>query len=104
MELGSPVRKTAVPGTRGGGFLSRLRDEVEERNFQAPGLLEQDAGAAAPCQHHQHQEDAERQRDPAALEDFQEIGGEEGGVDEQEGRDQRDGGRADSSSRRGGRR
>ena len=93
MELGSPVRKTAVPGTRGGGFLSRLREQVEERDFQASGLVEQDAGAAAPGQHHQHQEDAERHRDPAALDEFQEVGGEEGGVDEQERRDQGDGGR-----------
>ena len=49
-------------------LLLEARDEVEKRNFQAPRLLEKDTAAASPAEHDQHQEDAERDREPAALE------------------------------------
>ena len=66
-KSGSLVRNTAVPGTTCGGFFSRLCTSVLERHFGAARLLHQDAGAAPPGHHHQHDEAAERHRQPGAL-------------------------------------
>ena len=63
-------------------------DEIVERGFEPARLGEQNAGAAPPRIHHQHHQAAERQRHPAALNDFEHIGRQEGQIDQEERHDQ----------------
>ncbi len=91
-KSGSLVRNTAVPGTMCGDFFSRLCDQGFDRNFGAAGLLHQDAGAAAPGGHRQHDESPEQHRQPGALTELQQRCDQKRAVDDRK--------RADQQSRR----
>ena len=88
---GSLVRNTAVPGTRCGGFFSSI---ATSRSSGISCRRVFSNSRRVPRRQvyitHHHQA-AERERHPAALDDLEQIGAEEGQVDEQERHHQRGG-------------
>jgi len=71
------VRKTAVPGTRWGGFFSSIATSAASGVSSRRVFSVNRRVAAPPGIHHRHQHGAERQRHPAALDDLKQIGAEE---------------------------
>ena len=68
--------------------LLKHRHQVGQRELELARFLEQKPAAAPPGVHQEHDDGAERQRHPAALEYFQEVGREESEVEKQKRRDQ----------------
>ena len=69
-------------------FLEAL-DQIEQRHFGAPGLVDQDGGATAPRPDQACHQDSEQHRDPGALQQLQKVGGEERQIDHDQRQDQR---------------
>ena len=63
--------------------------QIVERRLEPAGFLEQEPRAAPPRVHHQHDDAAERQRHPAALDDLEHVGGKKSQIDEEERQHQR---------------
>ena len=62
--------------------------QIVERGLEPAGLVEQKPRAAPPRIHHEHDDDAERERHPAAFDDLEHVGRQKGQVDHQERQDQ----------------
>ena len=65
-------------------LLLQAADQRIDRHFDAARLLNQDAAAALPRDDQQHHQDAEQDRQPRALQELQQVRGQERRVDEDE--------------------
>ena len=84
-------RETGLAGEEHGGaghdvrrLLFQVRDQAFERHFAAARLVGEERGAAPPGQNEEHHRGTEQQRCPRALQKLEQIGGEEGEVDDDE--------------------
>src|SRR5689334_20796087 len=65
-----------------GRTLLKALDQIWQRYFDAPGLRGQDRRTAAPGPYHDGHCKSEQQRHPCAFQQLEEIGAEEGHVDD----------------------
>ena len=87
--------KTAVPGTRTGGVVGDRAHEVLERVGARRQALGDQPPAGLPGRHQREADGGDDERQPAALDDLEQVGAEEREVDDQE-----DGGDADGRRQR----
>ena len=77
----APARNTAVPATRSGVLSARSRNSLE-RQGPLRMSLQMHAPAQAPGVHHHEHGGRDGERQPAAFDDLERIGGEEGEIDQ----------------------